>query len=82
MTGWQWVTDEMFNGKMTSLASAIGTGRLLQIPGVYELVKEELNNTVLESLADEHGRCMDCGSLLDDANECHSCNDTDNQENI
>ena len=73
--GWQWVTDEMFDGKLDSLADALGIERLMKIPGVYERVKEELNNNVLEALAEEYERCQDCGSLTDGEGECPSCNE-------
>lgn len=49
--GYAWVTNEMFDDK---LAELLTDGRnLLSIPGLYEVVAEELNNEVLEALDEE-----------------------------
>jgi hypothetical protein len=45
-----WVTDEMFDSKLEELAA---NEDLLAIPGVLEIVREELNNAVLEALKEE-----------------------------
>ena len=53
MSNYDWVTDEMFDNKLEDiLARHTGDG-LLYIPGVYELVKEEFNNEVLQELERE-----------------------------
>ncbi len=49
---YSWVTNEMFDAELTEICSDVGTVGLMSIPGVYELVKEDLNNEVLERLRD------------------------------
>lgn len=47
---YDWVTDEMFENKLNELANEED---LMNIPGVYELVQEHLNNDVLKELEKE-----------------------------
>jgi len=44
---YSWVTDEAFDEKLREIAQDYD---LLTVPGVYELVREEFNNEVLEAL--------------------------------
>jgi hypothetical protein len=67
---WDWVTPEMFDDELRRQAS---NEDLLTIPGVYELVREQLNNEVLEALAQNKHRCVQCGSKLDDEYDCAWC---------
>jgi len=50
---YSWVTDEMFENKLEEILSRHTGDELLHIPGLYELVREEFNNKVLEELEDE-----------------------------
>jgi len=50
MSDYSWVTDEMFDEKLREICE---TTDLLSIPGVYEVVREELNNEVLDALAQD-----------------------------
>lgn len=47
---YSWVTDEMFQEELELRMDSMSTESILAIPGVYELVSEELNNEVLEAL--------------------------------
>jgi hypothetical protein len=47
---WGWLTDEMFRAKLEEIVNEMGTTAVLAVPGVYEILAEELNNTVLEEL--------------------------------
>ena len=44
------ITDEQFDSKLAEILSGMDGEALLQIPGLYEVVAEELNNEVLEAL--------------------------------
>ncbi len=50
MNRYAWVTADLFDAKLRELAE---DADLLDIPGVYELVREYLNNEVLEALEEE-----------------------------
>ena len=52
-TDYSWGTDEMFDNKLRRIAARLGAEYLLGIPGVYELVREDLNNEVLTKLEEE-----------------------------
>ena len=41
------------------------TSDVLQIPGVYEILKEHYNNEVLERWEEEH-TCDECGAIMGD----------------
>jgi hypothetical protein len=43
----------MFENKLEEILSRHTGDELLHIPGLYELVREEFNNKVLEELEDE-----------------------------
>jgi hypothetical protein len=47
---YDWITDDMFDTKLREIAEDMD---LLSIPGVYELVREHLNNDVIEELENE-----------------------------
>ena len=53
MKRYSWVTTEMFDAKLAELLDEMSGGGILQIPGVYEVVSEHLNNDVLEALEAE-----------------------------
>ena len=66
----------MFVEAINNAASDAGIESILSLPGVYEIVSEEFNNEALNSLADEHDRCRDCGSdTLNDDGDCTDCSD-------
>lgn len=52
-TDYSWVTNELFDEKLTELVDDMTSDELLAVPGVYEVIKEHLNNEVLEALANE-----------------------------
>ena len=52
MSNYDWVTDEMFDEALRAMVAEMSSWSVLDIPGVYELVREELNNDVL-ALLDE-----------------------------
>ena len=49
---WSWVTTEMFDRAVREIAAGLD---VLDIPGVWEIVAEELNNDALDLLASERG---------------------------
>uniref|UniRef100_A0A6H1ZU34 Uncharacterized protein n=1 Tax=viral metagenome TaxID=1070528 RepID=A0A6H1ZU34_9ZZZZ len=68
-----WVTQEMFDSKLTDILHEMGSAQVLQIPGVYEACSEHLNNQVLEELADQESRCQACGKELESTGLCPEC---------
>lgn len=51
---YDWVTQQMFDDKLEELVEEMGAnGMRVQVPGVDELVREHLNNDVLQALEDE-----------------------------
>ena len=65
--GWDWVTPEQLEEAIRTCAA--GTD-LMALPGVYEIVSEELNNEALAHLASAHGRCIHCGAPDDNDCDC------------
>jgi hypothetical protein len=63
MKDYDWVTDEMFDFKLTELVEQMSPFDLLQIPGVYEVVVEELHDEVLSALEEERGVYIDHAML-------------------
>jgi hypothetical protein len=53
MKRYDWVTTEMFDTKLAELLDDLSGYELLAIPGLYEVVSEQLNNDVLEALEAE-----------------------------
>ena len=51
------ITNEQFDSKLADILSDMTGAELLSIPGLYEVVAEELNNEVLEAL--EEGETLD-----------------------
>ena len=50
-----WVTPEMFSEKLEELVDAMGADAILQVPGVYDILAEHLNNEVLDGLVEDAG---------------------------
>jgi len=51
-----WVTDEMFDEELERVVKEKAMeGTLMATPGLYEVVREEFNNEVLERLKGRHG---------------------------
>lgn len=50
---YDWVTREAFDAKLAEFVDKMSTAELLSIPGMYEILCEELNNDVLTALEDE-----------------------------
>lgn len=73
---WTWVTEEQFQQAVEDEAASQGIAWILALPGVYELVQEELHNAVLRRLANENDRCTECGMSLDEDGCClQQCNE-------
>ena len=53
---YSWVTDEMFENKLEDLVGKMSTVDLMAIPGINEILREELNNEVLDELEQERQR--------------------------
>lgn len=53
MEDYSWVTDVDFDGKLCEIVQQMSVADLMIIPGMYELLKEELNNEVLRALEEE-----------------------------
>jgi len=47
------VTDDIFDGALETMVDGMNGSRLLSIPGIYEILSEELNNDILSSLVDD-----------------------------
>lgn len=56
MANYKWVTDQMFDQKLAEILDRSPASHLLFIPGVYEVLSEEFNNTVLDELEAERER--------------------------
>lgn len=53
MSRYAWVTDAMFDAKLEELVGEMSAAEILSTPGVHEVLREALNNDVLNRLADE-----------------------------
>lgn len=47
------ITDEEFDAKLVEIINRTPASHLLTVPGVYEALREEYNNAVLEELGFE-----------------------------
>jgi hypothetical protein len=47
------ITNEQFDAKLTEILDGMNGAQLLAIPGLYEVVSEELNNDVIEAIEAE-----------------------------
>ena len=54
VSDYSWVTDEMFDEMLDKLVEEMSPDELFCIPGIYEILREELNNKVLEELETLH----------------------------
>lgn len=54
MSDYSYVTEEMFQQKLEEIVGRMSTDQLLATPGVAEILREELNNEVLNELDREH----------------------------
>lgn len=52
---YSWVTNEMFDEKLEQIVGHMPPEELLSIDGIYEILREELNNAVLDALEAERG---------------------------
>ena len=68
-----WIKEDQFQETVEELAIKHGWIWILSLPGVYEIIAEELNNEALEELARENNRCNLCGNDLDDEGYCTLC---------
>jgi hypothetical protein len=81
---WSWVTPEMFEEAVHDLARDAGWGYILGLPGVWEILAEDLNNDALEKCAEDACRCCECGGLLNSDGICQPCdgNDEDSSDDV
>ncbi|NMB69834.1 hypothetical protein GYA27_01350 [candidate division WWE3 bacterium] len=47
------ITTDVFDAKLVEILDGMTGAQLLSIPGVYEVVAEELNNEVIEAIEQE-----------------------------
>lgn len=47
------ITTDVFDAKLVEILDGMIGAQLLSIPGVYEVVAEELNNEVIEAIEQE-----------------------------
>ena len=47
------ITTEQFDSKLLEILSAMTAADLISIPGVYEIVSEELNNDVIDAITND-----------------------------
>jgi len=76
--GWGWVDCGMEHDAIEVLAErAGGVNYLLDMGDVYSIVREEMNNEVLEHLAEQEERCTNCGAEFveapDGEDRCPNC---------
>ena len=45
-----WVTNDLFDGAMESIVAGMSAGEIIRIPGVHEILAEELNDDILDYL--------------------------------
>ena len=75
---WSWVTDEMFNDKLEDVVGMLSPVNILVIPGVSDILREHLNNDVLEACAHANHRCPNHGEPLDP--DCAVCTGAEDDE--
>ena len=63
---WDDLDDETFNSILLDIAGKMGVAGILGTPGVLEILREELNNEVLEEWAERNNRDPDTGAPLED----------------
>ena len=54
MTNYSLLTDDVFDGILENQVASLSAAQLLAIPGIYEILREELNNDVLDSWAEDN----------------------------
>jgi hypothetical protein len=54
MKTYSWVTSDIFDTKLRDIVASMRAEEILDLPGVYEIVSEYLNNEVLKALEFEH----------------------------
>lgn len=74
------ITTDQFDSKLIEILDGMTGAQLLNIPGVYEVVSEELNNNVIEAIEadcepyiddEPHVFCSYCGNEIPpDCSEC------------
>lgn len=47
------ITDELFDAKLMEILSGMTAAQLLSVPGVYEIVSEEFNNEIIETIEED-----------------------------
>ena len=53
MPDYDHITDEMFDRELQRLMGEMSADDLLMIPGIYEIMREHLNNDILDNLTEE-----------------------------
>ena len=54
MADYSKMTDEEFEQILTEVVAGMSAGQILGVPGVHEVLREELNNEVLYEWADRN----------------------------
>ena len=75
------VTTEQFDAILEEIVGKMSAGALLAIPGVYEVLSEELNNEVLQRLEetdDDEEECEECGATGEHSERECAANAADN----
>lgn len=71
--GFEECTTEQFDRALLNVVDTEDPVDLLKIPGIHEILAEELNNQVLEEWAWSQHRCADCGQRMVDNAYCPWC---------
>ena len=48
------MTDNEFDGILESIVDGLTAAQILAIPGIYEVLREELNNDILDTWAEQN----------------------------
>ena len=83
MTDYSKITNDEFHEAVRKVANRIGVNAILDIPGVYEHVSEELNNEALdlctedaeernETTCDDCSLNMSCTATAAQVDACHA----------
>lgn len=79
MADYSKMTDDEFNGILKEIVDGMSGAEILAIAGVYEVLREELNNEVLERWAGEHPELAwpedDTEGEVEESWACECCGD-------
>ena len=55
MSEYEWVTDYVFDNELRKILEGMTGPQVSDIPGVIEIVREQLNNDVLDACTENRG---------------------------